>query len=139
MPYEVSQEIAKYLPPDVITVRPLEFDWAEAINAVVFTSRFDRQSFPEWEEALIEYYRSALGRIPQVRPETDEELGCITFRINLDPSNLPKGTISVDISVAWCNQEDSLENLNAWLGSKVLASIVRDDKPAMAGLVRIRP
>jgi len=139
MPYDVTEAISKYLPPDVITVEPLEFDWDEAVNAVVFTSRFDATSFSAWETSLSEHYMSVLGKGPRMKVESDSELGCIAFRINLDPANLPEGTISVDISVAWRGLEESVENLNAWVGSSLLEDMVEKDKPAMAGLIRIRP
>ncbi len=139
MPYEITNEIARFLPPDPISVYPLEFDWQEATNAIVFTSGFDKESFSDWEECLSAYYKALLGDIPDIDVESDPELGCATFWINLDPDHLPEGAISVDVGVARCCVANGFENLNAWIGSSRLTDMVEKDKPAMVGLIRIRP
>lgn len=139
MAYKVTDEIAKYLPPATVSTKPLEFQWDEAANAILFTSNFNKKSFSDWKKGLSSHYRTTLGDIPSIIIESHSKLGCISFWINLDPDNLPKGNISVDVSAAWCPKEESVENLNAWIGSSLLESMVKKDKPSMAGLIRIRP
>lgn len=84
MTCSVTDEITKHLPPEVITVNPLEFEWEEATNAIIFTSNFDKVNFEEWEEALVNYYKNMIVNEHQLDVESDDDISCISFWFSLD-------------------------------------------------------
>ena len=131
MPYASTDEIAKYLPPDSIDVRPLDYEWAEATNAVVFASAFYSSSFSEWESKLAEFYRMLIGRRHDMNVESNPDLGCISFWFDSIPN--------IDVHVARSENLDSVENLNSWVGSPLLTRIAMDTRATTVGLIRIRP
>ena len=130
MTYAATSEIKKYLPPDTVDSKPLEYDWAEAENAIVFISTLDFPTFGEWESELSQFYRLLVGG-GAVNIESHPDLGCISFWFNCHPN--------VDVHVARCKHAESVENLNSWVGSTLLNSMATDNRAATAGLVRIRP
>ena len=131
MTYAATARIRKYLPRDAFDVRPLEFEWDEAINAIVFASTLDFPTFDKWESELSKFYRTLVGNDRAVAVEAHPELGCISFWINTEPN--------VDVHVARCRSAESVENLNAWIGSSLIELMATDDRTATVGLIRIRP
>ena len=131
MTYATTSEIKKYLPPHSVDVRPLDYEWAEASNAVVFISTLDAETFTQWETELTEFYRLQVSDDCVMNVESDPDLGCISFWFQTLPN--------IDVHVARCKNIDSVENLNSWVGSTLLASIAADTRAATVGLIRIRP
>ncbi|QDV25920.1 hypothetical protein [Aureliella helgolandensis] len=131
MKYAATSEIKKYLPQDAFDVRPLEYEWAEATNAIVFASTLAFPTFRRWESELSKFYRTLIGNNRAVSVESHPDLGCISFWINTDPS--------VDVHVARLKCAESVENLNSWVGSSLIDSLATDDRAATVGLIRIRP
>lgn len=151
MKYALVDEITQYLPPNVITAKPLEFDWDEATNAVLFTAEYKKRfsilksPFNALVDKLTEHYRSLVENKYQLEVDPDHEQGCMTFRFSDDPEANPnKGfQISADISIAWLKAkgtiDDPLDALNSWIGSSLLKKMAQDDKPQLIGMIRIRP
>lgn len=131
MPYELNDQISRFLPPDVIHALPLDFDWAEATNAILFTSNFDADSFDSWCDGLQCHYAKIVGDTQKIDADPQPDLGCLNFWFKLNPT--------VDVAMAYCNHSEGFEELNAWIGSSFFESMVNDDSPATAGIVRIRP
>ncbi len=120
MPYQLDDAISAFLPPSVISAEPLDFDWDEAVNAVVFTSAFDSKDFASWAKTLTEHYdRLVAGRM-KVDPEIQADIGCIhLWLLKLDPA--------VDICFASRHHPESFANLNAWIGSNRFRSLFTRD------------
>jgi hypothetical protein len=131
MSYATTGEITKYLPPDAFGVVPLEYEWAEATNAIVFASTHECATFDEWESTLSEFYRAQISDNHAVSVDAHPELGCIRVSINIRPR--------VDVHLARCKCSGSVENLNSWVGSSLMASLAKDVRAATVGLIRIRP
>ena len=130
MAYSVTDEIRQYLPPNSIDVRPLDYAWAEAVNAIVFVSTNESSSFESWQLALEAYYRKMTDGEPILRVESHPELGC-SFWFDSSPQ--------VDIHVARCKSPDSIDTLNSWLGSDLLLAMAAAPYAETAGIIRIRP
>lgn len=131
MNYTVTDEIASYLPPKIIDVKPLEYEWDEAANAIVFVSSFAFSTFEKWNSELSQIYRSLVRDGYDLNIESHEDLGCTSFWFN----HLP----NVDVHVARCQNTASVENLNSWVGSTDLESLATIEGAATVGLCRIRP
>lgn len=131
MTYAVTSEITRYLPPESIDARPLDYEWVEATNAIVFVSTFAHTSFALWETKLSVFYRMLIGDGCGLTTESHSELGCISFWFDSNPN--------VDVHVARCENINSVENLDSWLGSPLLVSMAMDPRAATVGIIRIWP
>lgn len=131
MTYSSTGEITNYLPPESIDVRPLDYEWAEATNAILFGSKLDFDTFAQWEIALSEHYRNLKANDHELTVESHPDLGCMSIWFDSSPS--------VDVHCARCKNPDSIDNLNAWVGSALLESIAADPQTGTVGLIRIRP
>lgn len=131
MVYAPTSDITRYLPPEAFDVRPLEYEWAEATNAIIFASSVDYETFSAWESGLSHFYLTLVGVANALNVESDPELGCISFWLQSAPP--------VDIHVARCKNTESVETLNAWIGSTLLSTMASDNRAATIGLIRIRP
>ena len=130
MAYSVTDEIRQFLPPNSIDVKPLDYAWAEAVNAIIFVSTTESSSFEEWQLALDEYYRKMKYCEQILRVESHPELGC-SFWFDTSPQ--------VDVHVARCKTPGSINTLNSWVGSDLLASMAAAPHAETAGIIRIRP
>ena len=135
--YLLTEEIMRFLPPDVFQVQPLDYYWEEAVNAVIFTSGFEKKSFVESVTFLGEFYEK-IDKDPLI--EDDEDLGCVTIWLSIEKNAVQ---IDVDVSIALMNTKDTdgtpLEKLNSWIGSSLLTKMAKEDNPALIGMIRIRP
>ena len=132
MPYQLDDSIRLYLPPGIVSAEPLDYDWDEAVNAVIFTSAFDSKDFPCWTATLTEHYRRIVADRMEVDPEIQADIGCIhLWLLKLHPP--------VDICFAFGRHLESFSNLNPWIGSNRFRSLFTRDTPATAGMIRIRP
>ena len=126
----------EFLPPDIIQVHPLDYYWEEAVNAVIFTSSFEKKIFFESISFLKELYQRLDNNL---HIEEDEDLGCATIWLSIENNAVQ---IDVDVSIALMSTENTdgtpLENLNSWIGSNLLTKMTKEDNPALIGIVRIR-
>ncbi len=99
MTYNVDETIKRFLPENSSNLNPLEFDWEEAENAIIFTADLEYPSFADFENSLTNYYTSLLGPEAQINPEGEDELGCISFWVKLgnDASELANRNIDIHI------------------------------------------
>ncbi|WFB35244.1 hypothetical protein P3T73_13845 [Kiritimatiellota bacterium B12222] len=139
MPYEVNDAISFFLPPESKSVQPLDYDWDEATNAIIFTSDYDPGSFSKWLKGLSKHYTQIWGASSQVFVEDDDDLGCVSFWMTREKGVHPMSKIQIDSHVAYTKIEDSFENLNAWIGSELLSKLMDEDKPSTIGMIRFRP
>jgi len=138
-PYRVNDSIRVFLPPDTITAEPLDFDWDEAENAVLFTSGFTRGSFTELASALTDHFAAVLGSRDQIDVEAHEDIGCISFWMTRAANVQPKLNVEVDAHIAYCQNAESLESLHSWIGSTLLTKMAKQDAPSVLGMIRFRP
>ncbi|MEM9643933.1 MAG: hypothetical protein AAF989_02970 [Planctomycetota bacterium] len=131
MKYEVTREIEEFLPPETFDARPLDFEWVEATNAVLFASAMNHTTFSRWKSDLSKYYRLRLRGGFDLNIESFEDVECMSFWLTHTPN--------VDVHVARCQQPESVEELNSWIGSTLLESMAANERAATVGLVRIRP
>ena len=137
-PYKITAELMRYIPPEVISVEPLEFDWDEATNAILFTVSYSRDSYAEWFEGIHRFLLDSLPLGALVSPEKQEDIFCASFWISLSGDD-PMINPDYDLHVAWRKEADSCENLNAWIGSELYEEMVQKDHPQTSGIIRKRP
>jgi hypothetical protein len=140
MKYTVTQELLYLIPGKALDAQPLEFDWEEATNAILFTSNLQVKDFCEWNLFIEKHLRSCLPKTASIKVETDEEIFCTSFWISLTKDIHEYIDPDFDLHVAWGNHDESFENLNSWIGSELFEEMVsKKDIPATAGLIRVRP
>lgn len=125
----MDQDLIRLLPPGTITFEPLEYSWEEAKVAYIFTSKFDGANFKDWAASFASYTQLAAPNDAVIHhfdyPKT------ATLEINICANE------KIDLHAAWCRNPIGFENLNAWLGSALLKSLVEEQNPATAGVIRV--
>ena len=138
MSYFVDDTLLKLAPGRVLKAEPLEFDWDEAENAILFSSTLQIDDFHEWNEHIRQHLASLLPEGTSIKVEPDEGIYCTSFWISRIQDMEEYIDPELDVHVAWGGSEDSYQNLNAWIGSDVFETLT-SGKPPTAGMVRTRP
>ena len=138
MSYSLDDALLKLAPGKILRAEPLEFDWDEAENAILFSSTLQIDDFREWNEQIRQHIASLLPEGSSIKVEPDESVFCTSFWISTTQDMDEYIDPELDIHVAWGGGQESYENLNAWIGSEVFDSLAVD-KPPTIGMIRTRP
>jgi len=138
MSYSLDDALLKFAPGKLLKAEPLEFDWDEAENAILFSSSLRIDNFHEWNEHIRKHIVRMLPEGASIKVEPDEGTSCTSFWISTSEKMEEYINPELDIHVAWGGNKESYDNLNAWIGSSVFDTLIAD-KPPTAGMVRTRP
>lgn len=138
MSYSLDDALLKFAPGRILKAEPLEFHWDEAENAILFSSALRLDDFHEWNEHIRQHIASLLPAHASIKVEADESVSCTSFWISTTQDMHEYTDPELDIHVAWGGDEESYQNLNAWIGSEVFDNLIAN-KPPTAGMVRSRP
>ena len=139
MSYAVTIELLNLIPGKKLDAQPLEFDWEEATNAILFTSDLQVQSFSEWNNVIEAHLKTCFPKTASIKVEADEEILCTSFWISLTKDMNEYIDPDYDLHVAWGASDESFENLNSWIGSELFDEMVSKEGIRTAGLIRVRP
>ena len=79
MKYTTTQELLNLIPGSTLDAQPLEFDWEEATNAILFTTDLQINDFNEWNAFIEKHLLSCFPKGTSIKVETDEEIFCTSF------------------------------------------------------------
>lgn len=138
MSYSLDDALLKFAPGKILKAEPLEFDWDEAENAILFSSTLRIDDFHEWNERIRQHIAGLLPEGASIKVEPDESVFCTSFWISTTQDMHEYIDPELDIHVAWGGNEESCQNLNAWIGSNVFSALT-SNRPPTAGMLRTRP